>query len=189
MSRFLLASALTGALATLAFGQLTTTAQASAVTYDLTLQGIYGGLVGGTGSFTVDGPINSTGLETFTVSDGLDLSFTIDGNTFSSAPGGYASVTFNNGQLQSIGYAGTLDTWSFSLVTGLLNYIYVDLVDPAHSTFGNITAQLEATSQVSNAPLPAALPLFASGLGGIGMFGWWRRRKAKRNETAAPAAA
>ena len=27
-------------------------------------------------------------------------------------------------------------------------------------------------------PLPAALPLFASGLGTLGLFGWWRKRKA-----------
>lgn len=27
-------------------------------------------------------------------------------------------------------------------------------------------------------PLPAALPLFASGLGGLGFFGWRRKRKA-----------
>jgi len=32
---------------------------------------------------------------------------------------------------------------------------------------------------VSQAPLPAALPLFASGLGGMGLFAWWRKRKAK----------
>ena len=32
---------------------------------------------------------------------------------------------------------------------------------------------------VSQAPLPAALPLFASGLGGMGLFAWWRKRKAR----------
>jgi hypothetical protein len=26
-------------------------------------------------------------------------------------------------------------------------------------------------------PLPGALPLFAAGLGGLGLLGWWRRRK------------
>src|SRR5262249_16202490 len=31
---------------------------------------------------------------------------------------------------------------------------------------------------VSNSPLPAALPLFASGLGAIAGFAWWRKRKA-----------
>jgi len=31
---------------------------------------------------------------------------------------------------------------------------------------------------VSNVPLPAALPLFASGLGGLGLLGWRKKRKA-----------
>lgn len=188
MSRFLFASALTAAIAAMAVGQMTAGAKASTVTYDLTLQGTAGGLVGGTGAFTVDGPINSTGLETLTASDGLNLSFTIDGNSFSSAPGGYASVTFNNGALASINYAGFLDSWSFSLVTGSLLYIYTDLVNPTHDTFGTISAQLEAT-QVSATPLPAALPLFVSGLGGMGLLGWWRKRKDKRKSAAALAAA
>jgi hypothetical protein len=37
--------------------------------------------------------------------------------------------------------------------------------DPGHSP------------SVSAAPLPAALPLFASGLGAMGLLGWWRKRK------------
>jgi hypothetical protein len=32
---------------------------------------------------------------------------------------------------------------------------------------------------VSQAPLPAALPLFATGLGGIGLFAWWRNRRVR----------
>jgi hypothetical protein len=28
-------------------------------------------------------------------------------------------------------------------------------------------------------PVPAALPLFATGLGALGLIGWWRRRKAQ----------
>ena len=36
----------------------------------------------------------------------------------------------------------------------------------------------EIAEEISSAPLPAALPLFASGLGGLGLFGWWRKRKA-----------
>jgi hypothetical protein len=32
-------------------------------------------------------------------------------------------------------------------------------------------------SPIAAVPLPATLPLFASGLGGFGLMGWWRRRK------------
>lgn len=41
------------------------------------------------------------------------------------------------------------------------------------------------TAQVSTTPLPAALPLFATGLGAMGLLGWRR----KRENTAALAAA
>jgi hypothetical protein len=37
------------------------------------------------------------------------------------------------------------------------------------------------SESVSQAPLPAALPLFASGLAGMGLFGWWRKRRARAN--------
>lgn len=33
---------------------------------------------------------------------------------------------------------------------------------------------------VSATPLPAAFPLFATGIGGLGLFGWRRKRKADR---------
>jgi hypothetical protein len=37
----------------------------------------------------------------------------------------------------------------------------------------------EGNGSVSQAPLPAALPLFATGLGGIGLLAWWRQRRAR----------
>ena len=43
-----------------------------------------------------------------------------------------------------------------------------------------MTGLLMATGDRSprqQAPLPAAFPLFASGLGGMGLFAWWRKRK------------
>lgn len=36
---------------------------------------------------------------------------------------------------------------------------------------------LSFTASVNATPLPAALPLFASGLGGLGLLGWRRKRK------------
>ena len=57
-------------------------------------------------------------------------------------------------------------TWtiSLSLLSG----------EPAGSS-GLTVYQIEA--QVSNFPLPAALPLFATGLGAMGLLGWRRKRK------------
>ena len=41
------------------------------------------------------------------------------------------------------------------------------------------------TQDVSAVPLPAALPLLAGGLGGLGVLSWWRKRKDKRQSLAA----
>jgi hypothetical protein len=41
-------------------------------------------------------------------------------------------------------------------------------------TFGNFTV-----SEVGATPLPAALPLFATGIGGLGLLGWRSKRKAQ----------
>lgn len=42
-------------------------------------------------------------------------------------------------------------------------------------TLGSADLSAETTAT----PLPAALPLFATGIGGLGLFGWRRRRKAQ----------
>jgi hypothetical protein len=38
---------------------------------------------------------------------------------------------------------------------------------------------LDDVSLTPTTPLPAALPLFATGLGGLGLLGWRRKRKAR----------
>ena len=43
---------------------------------------------------------------------------------------------------------------------------------------GNTNVLLDEVDVVSAVPLPAALPLFASGLGVLGLLGWRRKRKA-----------
>ena len=40
-----------------------------------------------------------------------------------------------------------------------------------------IVSEDYGTFTVSTTPLPAALPLFATGLGAMGLFGWRRKRK------------
>jgi hypothetical protein len=41
------------------------------------------------------------------------------------------------------------------------------------------------SERVSQTPLPAALPLFATGLGGLGLLGWMRRKWKRTAATAA----
>jgi len=49
------------------------------------------------------------------------------------------------------------------------------MVTPFNFSNTNITAS--AVSDVEITPLPAALPLFASGAGVLGFLGWRRKRK------------
>jgi hypothetical protein len=59
--------------------------------------------------------------------------------------------------------------------TGILKFYYWDSNNGDNTQF--VTA---ITATVATTPLPAALPLFATGLGAIGVLGWRRRRKAAR---------
>jgi hypothetical protein len=46
------------------------------------------------------------------------------------------------------------------------------------TTSSNAFEYTNLHSDITGAPLPAALPLFATGLGALGLLGWWRKRKA-----------
>jgi hypothetical protein len=68
---------------------------------------------------------------------------------------------------------GSDDQSGSFLVSVLSGQVYGIYVDSTDSDFGR--ADLSVTA--SETPLPAALPLFASVLGGMGLLGWRRRRK------------
>ena len=63
------------------------------------------------------------------------------------------------------GYSGLTGTWEL---------LYVEANDlPARLTFDVSRSEAPPTT-----PIPGALPLFASGLGALGLLGWRRKRKA-----------
>jgi hypothetical protein len=43
---------------------------------------------------------------------------------------------------------------------------------------GLVPGTLYAFSDLNEVPLPAALPLFATGIGGLGLLSWRRKKKA-----------
>ena len=88
-------------------------AQASTITYDLTLTATTGPL-SGTGSISVTGPVSPT-FQNFTTSSGLvSLDLVIGGHDFSLANSpGNTNVTFINGSLFGLQYFGTIGSLHF----------------------------------------------------------------------------
>ena len=65
-------------------------------------------------------------------------------------------------------YSGTEANPTFSLGS------FAEIYSPDGNTFYNATVTITTAT-----PLPAALPLFASGIGAIGLAAWRRKKKAK----------
>jgi len=118
---------------------------------------------GATASFSAAGGVpfsfDSIDLaDTFNDGTSFDVNFLF---TFAHAPGMSASVTLDSAVGLQTAFFGLSDVilvqWSS---TGLA------------AQFDNIQATAAATT-----PLPAALPLFASALGGFGVIGWRRKKR------------
>lgn len=119
----------------------------------------------GSGSYTNPNPNNTWG-NTGNLAGSSNVSF------FSNGFGGYTST-----------YPG--DTWAQLLAnvgSTIVAYIVLDLdagwLADQHLLVNNFTVNGDVFSATSATPLPAALPLFASGLGALGLLGWRRKRKA-----------
>jgi hypothetical protein len=61
-------------------------------------------------------------------------------------------------------------------LSGIVNEQYVG--DTAPGDGEAFLAAITTSNAVAATPLPAALPLFATGLGAMGLLGWRRKRKA-----------
>ena len=149
----------------------TGSSEASTLTYNLVLSSS-AGPESGQGTFTVNGPVASTGLSVFTAGSGLSsLNFSIDNNNFTlSNELVNASVTFDNGNLINVAYLGALNGFKLDLGTAGLNYIFIDLINTSLTSSGTISA-----SAVSQAPLPPSWTLMLIGLAGLGVVAYRRR--------------
>jgi hypothetical protein len=84
------------------------------------------------------------------------------------------SYTYVGSTLVLTGISGTISPFNlFSITFGSGGvYNFTDSANSSLNSFG-----LVSISQVSQTPLPTSLPLLATGLGALAMFGWWRKRK------------
>ena len=159
------------AAAVLAGAQIPSAVQAATLSYQVSLNAIYGP-ESGTGTFTINAP--SSGSGTLTAGGGITaMDFKIAGVDFlldASTAIGYAyqgSTLVLTGLIYG-GQAGTDQLFSISLGSNGL-YDFTDSANGSLNTIGSIS--------ISQTPLPDSLPLLATGLGVLAMMAWWRKRR------------
>ena len=139
--------------------QIPLAAQASTVTFDLTLNNSLFGPTNGTGTLQVNGPLSS-GLEMFSYNnvnktgDLTSLSITLNnGQDFTLQQAlDTTSATFNDGNLTSLSYDGAMNGYKLDLDTKGLFYLYVDASNWTLTSAGSISA----VNAPSVAPLPSS---------------------------------
>lgn len=93
---------------------------------------------------------------------------------FGSGPDNYSFDSWHSFSITS-GFVAGLNTLDF-----LIDNVTTDCGSPCTTNPTAVRVEMtgNATASIGATPLPAALPLFASGLGALGFIGWRRKRKA-----------
>jgi hypothetical protein len=151
-------------------------AEASPITYDLTLTPGVGSTIGGTGVFEINSMPSLTTTSTFSGASLLALNINIGGDDFTLADDPNAALTFTKGILTNIKYAYTFsgpnnqthgDTLDLS---GVYAFYYNNDRSASYGSF---------TAVDPPAPVPEPMTLSVVGAGVAGAAALRRRKKAK----------
>jgi hypothetical protein len=145
---------------------------ADSITYNVTLTPNAGSLYGGSGSFTVASAPASSGVTNYSAGQIENLSFLIDGQTFTLAGDSNATIQFVNGSLTDITFAEQVGTTPNRLdlqTSGVYAFYYNDELAESSGTFS--AALAPSTSPV---PEPSTSALFGTGI--LGLAGAARRK-------------
>jgi len=137
-------------------------------TYDITLHQTYGTLVTGSDFTVTSTPFTITVPSSGYLLDMPTVTFTIGSNSYTSV----LDVAFNGSMVSSIYGYSALDNGDTLSSIGLTSFqLYGTGIG---STIGGTVSFAPAPATT---PLPAALPLFATGLSALGLLGWRKKRK------------
>jgi hypothetical protein len=159
--------------AVVAYQATTNSASASPITYDLV--GVTAAFADNTetdyfsGTFTYDASTAVLSAVSITVSGPVDAGF------FTTA--GNRALPFNNQiQFSDSSYTWIMSFWntSFSLPVVPLD-VSPDQLSAVYNSDNILTNGVTGAAVAT--PLPAALPLLATGIGAMGLLGWRRKRK------------
>ena len=146
-----------------------TTLHASVI-YDFTLAPDAGNPYGGSGTMTLNAAPPASGLSgSYTYADHglIDLSFTIDGQTFdlfdSTTTRNGALVQFLNGSIYDITFADTLGTAPFRFTLDTTSGYSFYYNDGQSASYGTFTA-LQAAGDPAPTPEPGSIALLGTGL-------------------------
>jgi hypothetical protein len=176
-------------LGLIAFMALIGIAPANALTFDFSFTNV-SGTIDGTVTGEIDGLVNNeanqapTAVFIDSAPAGLGLVFSTPFNVLDGFASNSFEFTVSDGTLTGFFQATDAAVYLFQFYLLPGNVGLVNLWQPQYgnSVIGSAPPDFVA---VTATPLPAALPLFATGLGAMGLFGWRR----KRNNTAVIATA
>ena len=146
--------------------------------YDVTfVHGSYNSVYSSTSPFFLGNSVGATAAAVALSTALNDLSVTgLTGTTPDSFLGIEALIT-DSVNVGNNSYSGTsaelLTTWGASTFG----------IDGLDSNFAFLDQAVFTPETPVATPLPTALPLFATGLGGLGLLGWRRKRKARASKT------